>query len=57
MSALTYLASSLALNYSGLNLIPVEGEYKMVKGDNSAEFNIDKTSLFETILDIFYTKM
>lgn len=57
ISSLTYLASSLAFRYSGLNLVTIDGEYQMAEGDNSAEFNINKTKLFETILDTFYTQI
>ena len=54
---MTYLASSLATNYSGLNMITTEGKYKMVNGDASAEFKLDKNDFFEKILDIYYNKV
>lgn len=54
---MTYLASSLATNYSGLNMITTKGEYKMVTGDASAEFKLDKNDFFEKILDIYYNKI
>lgn len=53
---LTYLASSLASQYSGMELIKTEGKYKMAKGDESAQFILNKDKFFETILDIFYVQ-
>lgn len=57
VSDLTYLASELALDYSGMEFIKTSGEYKMVEGDKSAHFIVDKDKLFETVLDIFYLKV
>jgi LCP family protein required for cell wall assembly len=54
ISDITYLASSLAFQYSGLELITTTGEYKDAAGDDFAEYIVDKTKLFETVLDIFY---
>lgn len=56
-SKLTYLASSLATKFSGIEFITTTGQYEMVKGDKSAQYKIDKEKLFETILDLFYTKI
>lgn len=56
-SDLTYLASTLTFNYSGLELITTPGEYHDVADDEFAEFKVDKTKLFETVLSIFYTKV
>lgn len=56
-NVMTYLASSLAMNYSGLNMITTEGTYKMVEGDASAEFYLDKDDFFEKILDIYYIQV
>lgn len=56
-TVMTYLASSLAMNYSGLNMITTEGTYKMVEGDASAEFHLDKDDFFEKILDIYYIQV
>lgn len=56
-SKLTYLASSLATSYSGIEFITTSGKYEMVEGDTSAQFIIDKNKLFETVLDLFYTKI
>lgn len=55
-SDLTYLASTLALKYSGIELITTTGEYKDVPDDEFAQFIVDKTDLFETVLDLFYVK-
>ena len=33
-----------------------EGEYKVVKGDEFPEYQLDKKKAFETVLDIFYIK-
>lgn len=57
LSSITYLAPTLALNYSGLEFVSVKGLYKDVPGDNSAEFEVDMTNLFETVLDLFYTQI
>lgn len=57
ISDLTFLASSLAFRYSGLELITTEGEYQDVAEDNFAEFILDKTKFFETILSIFYIQI
>lgn len=57
VSALTYLASTLAFKYSGLEFITTSGEYKDVSGDEFAEFELDKDEFFETILDIFYIQI
>lgn len=54
---MTYLASTLALNYSGLNMVTTEGKYKMVKDDVSAQFKLDKKDFFEKILDIYYIQV
>lgn len=37
-------------------MITTKGEYKMVTGDASAEFKLDKNDFFEKILDIYYNK-
>lgn len=54
---LTYLASSLATSYTGIDFVTTKGTYEMVEGDASAQFNIDKDDLFETVLDLFYTQI
>lgn len=56
-SKLTYLASSLASNYSGIDFITTSGKYEMVEGDESAQFKVNKDELFETVLDLFYTRI
>ena len=56
-SILTYLASSLATNYSGLNMTTVSGTYKDVPSDAAAQFNVKKKKLFETVLDFYYTRI
>ncbi len=57
ISKLFFLAPSLATNYSGLNFITTAGEYKMVEGDESAQFHLDNEKFFENILDIFYRQI
>lgn len=54
---LTYLGSSLATNFSGLNMTTTSGEYVDVPDDASAEFIIKKKKLFETVLDFYYTRI
>lgn len=54
---LTYLASSLATNFSGLNMTSVSGRYMDVPTDTSAQFKVKKKKLFETVLDFYYTKV
>lgn len=56
-SILTYLASSLATNYSGLNMTTTSGTYVDVPSDAAAEFKVKKKKLFETVLDFYYTKI
>ena len=56
-SKLTYLASSLATKFSGIEFITINGQYEMVEGDKSAQYKIDNEQLFETILNLFYTKI
>lgn len=56
-SVLTYLASSLATNYSGLNMTSVSGTYKDVPSDDAAQFRVKKKKLFETVLDFYYTRI
>lgn len=54
---MVYLASTLATNYSGLNIMSVKGKYVETKNDAYAEYKINKTDLFEKILNIYYTKI
>lgn len=54
---LTYLASSLATNFSGLNMTTTSGKYIDVPTDASAEFKVKKKKLFETVLDFYYTRI
>lgn len=53
---MVYLASTLATNYSGLNITSIKGKYVEKKNDQFAEYKINKTDLFEKILDIYYIK-
>ena len=53
---MVYLASTLATNYSGLNITSIKGKYVEKKDDRFAEYKINKTDLFEKILDIYYIK-
>lgn len=57
ISTLTFLASSLATNFKGVNIVSIDGKYKKVKGDASAEFVVDKKDLLKKILDIYYTQI
>ena len=57
VSILTYLASTLAFNHSGLELVTVSGQYKDNPNDLFAEFELNQTEFFETILDLFYIKL
>ena len=54
---LVFLSSSLATTYSGIEFIGTPGTYKMVQGDTSAEYLLDQKAFFETILDLYYTKI
>lgn len=54
---LTYLGSSLATNFSGLNMTTTSGKYVDVPSDESAEYMVEKKKLFETVLDFYYTKI
>lgn len=54
---LTYLASSLATNFSGLNMTSTSGKYVDVPSDSYAEFMVKKKKLFETVLDFYYTRI
>ena len=54
---LTYLASSLATKYSGLNMTTTSGKYVDVATDEFAEYIIKKDKLFETVLDFYYTRI
>ncbi len=54
---LTYLASSLATNFTGLNMTTTSGKYVEAAGDVSAEFIVKKNKLFETVLDFYYTRI
>lgn len=54
---MVYLASTLATDYSGLNIMSVDGKYVQTKNDLYAEYRVNKTDLFEKVLDIFYTKI
>lgn len=57
VSTVSYLAPTLALSHSGLEFLSVKGQYKDVAGENYARFEADKTALFETVLELFYTQI
>lgn len=57
MPILTYLASSLATNFSGLNMKTTNGKYIDNPDDPAAQFIISKKPLFETVLDFYYTRI
>lgn len=57
MPILTYLASSLATNFSGLNMKTTNGKYIDNPDDPAAQFIINKKPLFETVLDFYYTRI
>ncbi|MBE5958114.1 MAG: LytR family transcriptional regulator [Lachnospiraceae bacterium] len=54
-SRITYLASSIIPNYSGLDIIGVPGEIKKDKNDERAIFIPDEKSLYEILLEVYYT--
>lgn len=56
-SEIAYLGTTFARNFTGLELITTKGTYKMVEGDESAQFNVDREDLFEKVLDIFYIQL
>ncbi len=56
-SEITYLGTSLATKFTGLELITTKGEYKMVDGDESAQFHVDRDDLFEKLLYLYYTQV
>ena len=53
-SMVVYLATDLAFNFHGFEMINTKGKYKKVKDDPSAEFFLKEVPFFETILDMFY---
>lgn len=53
---LSYLATDLAFNYSGMQMITTEGKYRMAKNDKSAQYVLKEQKFFENILDIFYKR-
>ena len=55
-SMVVYLATDLAFNFYGFEMINTQGTYKKVKSDPSAEYFLKEVPFFETILDIFYTQ-
>lgn len=57
MPILTYLASSLATKFTGLNMKTTNGKYIDNPTDAAAQFKIDKKPLFETVLDFYYTRI
>ena len=57
MPILTYLASSLATKFTGLNMKITNGKYIDNPTDAAAQFKIDKKPLFETVLDFYYTRI
>ncbi len=57
VSDLTYISSQLVSTYDGFEILKTDGKYVDADKDEFAEFKIDKTKLFETILSIFYKKI
>lgn len=57
LTEITYMASTLAMDYTGMDLITTSGKYKMVEGDASAEYILDKDAFFETILSLYYIQI
>ncbi|MDR1713472.1 MAG: LCP family protein [Coriobacteriales bacterium] len=56
MDEFSYLASVvMGGNITGLDVISLPGE--MVQGEKYAEFYLDKTAVYETILDVYYTQV
>lgn len=54
---MVFLSSTLAANYSGLDIVGTKGEYQLNEGDISAEYFLDQEAFFETLLDLFYIKI
>lgn len=54
-SKITYLASSIATSYNGLEIINVPGSIIASEEDGKAQFIPDETKLYEILLDTFYT--
>ena len=57
LSDITYLGSSLATTYSGIEYVSIDGKYKDSQGDESARFIPNNDSLLKTVLDIYYTQI
>ena len=57
MPILTYLASSLATKFNGLNMKTTSCKYIDNPDDPAAQFKINKKPLFETVLDFYYTRI
>ena len=55
-SMVVYLATDMAFNFHGFEMINTQGTYKKVKEDASAEFFVKEVPFFETILDMFYIR-
>lgn len=53
-SMVVYLATDMAFNFHGFEMINTKGKYKKVPEDPSAEYFLEEVPFFETILDIFY---
>ncbi len=56
ISGLTFLASDLALNYPGMEMIKTEGKYTLPKNKKAAQFKLKERPFFEQVLDLFYTR-
>ncbi|MBR3646346.1 MAG: LCP family protein [Lachnospiraceae bacterium] len=56
-SRITYLASSIATTYSGLEFISAPGKVKLNKKTGYAEYIIDYKAMYDIILDTFYTQV
>lgn len=53
-SKITYLASSIATSYNGLNIVSVPGTITANEEDGKAIFTPDSEKLYEILLDTFY---
>lgn len=54
-SKITYLASSIATSYNGLDIVNVPGTITSGEEDGKAQFTPDTEKLYELILETFYT--
>jgi len=54
-SRITYLASSIASSYNGIEFVSIPGTITASEKDGKAQFTVDEIKLYEILLDTFYT--